>query len=151
MLMPYYKSRRIVALVYTADPNLNSEFMKTLTLGEDLIRVMKRTEHAEEEEPVYRRVSAEAVTLGGRASAISMLLLAKRYVPFGNKLISFCFVTMAIALLSGLALSALDAFGMLDAATHILTLVPFGIQAVALLGAYIATRRSFRPHREDNN
>ncbi len=84
MLLPTLKEERIVPLVYTADPNISSELLKVLTLGEDLIRVMKRNNSIGRKEKVYRRISSGIVTLGDKSSAVNMILLAKKYVAFQN-------------------------------------------------------------------
>ena len=150
MLMPYYKKYGIIPLIYTSDPNLDNGFLKTLTMGEDLIRVMKQSDPTEREEKVYRRASAEAVTLGGRSSVVNMLLLSKRYIAFRRGISSLAFVAMAMSFLLGIALCGVHVLGVYIPSVELRSLLPFGIQLLFLLIGYLATRRRFRRRGEDN-
>ena len=82
MLLPHLRASGIVPLIYTRDPNLTSELLKSLTMGEDIIRVMKREGIPETDEKVYRRISAPVVTRGSKANAVNILLIAKKYTAF---------------------------------------------------------------------
>jgi len=105
MLLPYLKEEKIVPLIYTRDPNINNELLKVLTLGEDIIRVMKKQDTRKAEEKVYRRASAGVVTLGEKSNAINMVLLAKKYGSFQSVLAS----SELIAMLSGAVIAVLFA------------------------------------------
>ncbi|MBR2930747.1 MAG: hypothetical protein IKC32_05910 [Clostridia bacterium] len=104
MLLPGLKSEGIVPLIYTRDPNLTADFFRILTLGEDIIRVMKK-HTIPADEKVYRRVSAGIVTLGGKLDAINMVLLAKKYTSFQSGLS----VSELISMLAGCALAVIFA------------------------------------------
>lgn len=105
MLLPSLKKAGIVPLIYTRDPNLTVEFFKMLTLGEDIIRVMKKHTLPAAEEKVYRRVSAGIVTLGDKQNAVNMVLLAKKYTAFQSAL-STCEL---IAMLAGTVVAVMFA------------------------------------------
>ena len=79
MLLPTLKKEGIVPLIYTRDPNVSNELLKTLSAGADCMRVMKRLLPGTDDDPLYRRVSAGMVTYGDKLSTINMILLAKRY------------------------------------------------------------------------
>lgn len=105
MLLPSLKKAGIVPLIYTRDPNLTVEFFKMLTLGEDIIRVMKKHTLPSAEDKVYRRVSAGIVTLGDKQNAVNMVLLAKKYTVFQSAL-STCEL---IAMLAGTVVAVMFA------------------------------------------
>lgn len=107
MLLPELKDKKIVPLIYTRDPNITTDLLKVLTLGEDIIRVMKKYVPRFDEEKTYRRVDSGIVTHGDKDSAINMVLLAKKYSAFqssiaANELISMIVgVTLAVLLALG--------------------------------------------------
>ena len=82
MLLPDLKSKNIVPLIYTRDPNINGDLLKVLTLGEDIIRVMKKYVPRTSEEKTYRHVNSGIVTYGDKDNAINMILSAKKYKSF---------------------------------------------------------------------
>ena len=86
MLLPSLKDAGIVPLIYTRDPNLTAEFFRMLTLGEDIIRVLKKHTVPENEDKVYRRVSAGIVTLGNKLDAVNLVLHAKKYAAYQSAL-----------------------------------------------------------------
>ncbi len=100
MLLPDLKSRKIIPLIYSSDPNITCELLRVLTLGEDNIRVM-RTYRTKCGEKVYRRVSSGAVTLADKTAAVNLLLLARRYTSFQS---SFA-VSELISMMVGAALA----------------------------------------------
>ena len=151
MLMPYYKSKHIVPLIYTKDPNLSCEFMKTLTLGEDLIRVVKSTDTRESEHPIYRKISAEAATLGERLSAVSLILLAKKHASLRQALSVAELCAMGAGLALGAVMGVLLCFEQSALLLSLAALLPFGVQAVFALALYIATRTAFRRKRSGAN
>ncbi len=100
MLLPDLKSRKIIPLIYSSDPNVTCELLRVLTLGEDNIRVM-RTYRTKCEDKVYRKVSSGAVTLADKTAAVNLLLLARRYTTFQS---SFA-VSELISMMVGAALA----------------------------------------------
>lgn len=105
MLLPSLKKMGIVPLIYTRDPNLTVDFFRMLTLGDDIIRVMKKHTLPASEDKVYRRVSAGIVTLGDKINAVNMVLFAKKYTAFQNAL-STCEL---IAMLAGTVVAVMFA------------------------------------------
>lgn len=86
MLLPELRRQGIVPLIYTRDPNVSGELLLTLTAGQDSIRVMKLLTPYNEDEPIFRRISAGIVTYGNKINAINMILLAKKYKKLENNL-----------------------------------------------------------------
>ena len=79
MILPSLRSEGIVPIIYTRDPNVSNELLRTLTAGADCMRVMKRLLPGTDDDPLYRRVSAGLVTYGDKLNAINMILLSKRH------------------------------------------------------------------------
>lgn len=96
MLLPDLKEKNIVPLVYTRDPNITTDLLKVLTLGEDIIRVMKKYVPRSTEEKTYRRVDSGIVTHGDKGNAINMVLLAKRYAMFQSSLAATELISMIV-------------------------------------------------------
>ncbi len=136
MLLPCLKERKIVPLVYTRDPNITNELLKMLTLGEDLIRVMKKKTSPTTDEKVYRRVSAGLVTLGDKASAINTVLLAKRYTAYQDGLSATELVAMTVGAALSAMLSLAGALGMYATVLGVL-------QLAWCVYLYIRTARRF--------
>ena len=86
MLLPSLKDASIVPLIYTRDPNLTVDLLKMLTLGDDIMRVMRKYTLPAVDDKVYRRVSAGIVTLGNKLDAVSMVLHAKKYNAYQSAL-----------------------------------------------------------------
>ncbi len=86
MLLPSMKEEKIVPLIYTNDPNLSNELLKTLSAGADCMRVVKKLKPDEEAGRIYRRVSAGVVTYGDKINAINTVLLSRRYKAFAERL-----------------------------------------------------------------
>ena len=144
MILPSLKSDKIVPLIYTRDPNVTGELMRTLTGGEDCIRVLKKRNPRIDEDRIYRRVSAGVVTSGDKISAINVILMAKKYVKLARKLS----VAELVAIGTGTALAiALTLAG----ALQIGSLIFFGWQAVWSLALYIVSGRSFASRQEDED
>ncbi len=113
MILPYLKEQGIVPLVYTRDPNINNELLKTITMGEDVIRVMKKDGARTTEEKTYRQLSSNVVTLGDRGNIINIAFIARKYAAFQSSQS----VVELISMIVGAALAALVAIGgMIDAA-----------------------------------
>ena len=96
MLLPELKEKKIVPLIYTRDPNITNELLKMLTMGEDIIRVMKKYVPKSEEENTYRHIDSGLVTYGDKLNAINMVLLAKKYTSLQSSLAVMELVTMII-------------------------------------------------------
>lgn len=110
-LLPALREEHIVPLVYTSDPNVSNELLRTLTMGGDCMRVMKRKNICPSFEKIYPRISAGIVTLGDKVNAIRLVLLARRYKRFYDKLekavvIAMASGTAAVALLSFFGLTS---------------------------------------------
>ena len=107
MLLPDLKEKHIVPLIYTRDPNITNDLLKVLTLGEDIIRVMKKYVPRSTEEKTYRRVDSGVVIHGDKSNAINMVLLAKKYASFQTSLAA----TELISLIVGVVLAVVLAIG----------------------------------------
>ena len=107
MLLPYLKEKKIVPLVYTRDPNITVELLRVLTLGEDVIRVMKKYVPRTTEEKTYRRIDSGIVTHGNKDNAINMVLLSKKYAVFQSSLAA----TELISMIVGAVLAVVLAIG----------------------------------------
>ncbi len=79
MLLPPLSDEGVKILVYTSDPNITGELIKSLTAGSDNIRIMRKYLSTPHANVVYREVSAGMVTFGEKTNAINMIFLAKRY------------------------------------------------------------------------
>ena len=130
------REEHIVPLVYTCDPNVSNELLRTLTMGADCMRVMRRTLPHAETEKIYPRLSANAVTTGGVVNAIKLALIAKKYRHFMDKLEKATVIAMA----SSTALAAVFAiFGLVAVPTLILG----AIQLAACGALWFFSRRCF--------
>ena len=109
MLLPELKEKKIVPLIYTRDPNITNDLLKMLTMGEDIIRVMRKYVPKSEEENTYRHIDSGLVTYGDKLNAINMVLLAKKYTSLQSSLAVMELVTMII----GAAVAAIVAIGKL--------------------------------------
>ena len=107
MMIPELKEKKIVPLIYTRDPNITGDFIKMLTLGEDIIRVMKKFVPRTDEEQIYRQIDSGLVTYGDKTNAINMVLLAKKYTA----LQSVFAISELIAMISGSVLAVVVALG----------------------------------------
>ena len=145
MLLPDLKEKKIVPLVYTRDPNVTAELLKVLTLGEDIIRVMKKYVPRSTEEKTYRRIDSGIVTHGDKGNAVNMVLLAKKYAAFQSSLAA----TELISLIVGAVLAAVLVFGdMLVLPATLLALW----QVVWCVVLAVRSKRYFRyrPDKEEN-
>ena len=106
MIMPSLADDGIVPLIYTRDPNIDSQLMRSLTAGADSIRVSKKLTLSDPNDKVHDRVSAGLVTTGDKISVINMLSLAKRYVKFHKAMA----VTELLAMVVGAGLAILLSF-----------------------------------------
>ncbi len=86
MILPSLADDGVIPLIYTRDPNINSDLLRTLTAGMDSIRILKKQTLPDGEDKLYHRVSAGIVTTGDKIDVISMLLLCKKYVRLQQRL-----------------------------------------------------------------
>ena len=115
-LLPELREEGVVPLVYTRDPNISNELLRTLTAGADCMRVMKKHTPAYRDEKVHNRVSAGLVTLGGKINAINLILIAKQKKKLCDRLA----VSEVYAMIAGALLAvALSVFGMTSVPTLI--------------------------------
>ncbi len=110
MLLPDLKEKKIVPLVYTRDPNITGDLLKVLTLGEDIIRVMKKYVPRTAEERSYRRIDSGIVTHGDKNNAINMVLLAKKYYAFQTSLAATELISMIVGAVLAVLISIGDMF-----------------------------------------
>lgn len=107
MILPYLKEQGIVPLIYTRDPNVNNDLLKNLTMGDDVIRVMKKDGGKTTEEKTYRHLSSGIVTLSDRTTVVSIAQLSRNYTAFQSTIS----VIELISMIVGAALAALVALG----------------------------------------
>ena len=86
VILPALADDGVIPLIYTRDPNVNADLLRTLTAGMDSIRVLKKQTLPDGEDKLYHRVSAGIVTTGDKIDVISMLLLCKKYVRLQQRL-----------------------------------------------------------------
>ncbi len=111
MILPTLKQQKIVPLIYTRDPNVSNELLKTLSAGSDCMRVMKRLAPGTGEDKLYGRVSAGVVTYGDKMSAIDVLLLSKDYKNHIEKTERLGYYAMSIGIAVAAVLSVLGQTG----------------------------------------
>ena len=142
MILPSLNDDGVVPLVYTRDPNVTNELMRTLTAGSDSIRVMKKVTLPEGEGKLYNSVSAGLVTTGDKLNVINMLLLCKKYVRLQNRMA----VTELIAMGVGTVLAAvLSLAGLLDGAPSMLLALWHAAWCVVLA---VISRRTIHTNTE---
>ncbi len=107
MILPTLKQQKIVPLIYTRDPNVSNELLKTLSAGSDCMRVMKRLAPGTGEDKLYGRVSAGVVTYGDKMSAIDVLLLSKDYKRHIEKIEKAEYYAMSVGIAVSAVLSVL--------------------------------------------
>lgn len=96
MILPELKEKKIVPLIYTRDPNITGDLLKILTLGEDIIRVMKKYVPRTTEEQTYRHIDSGLVTYGDKTNAINMILLAKKYTALQSGFAVYELIAMVV-------------------------------------------------------
>lgn len=107
MQLPSLFDEGIVPLIYTRDPNINSELLRSLTAGSDSIRVLKKFNLPEGEDKLYHRVNAGLVTMGDKTNVINMILMSKKYVRFQARIA----ITEITAMLVGCVLAVVLSLG----------------------------------------
>ena len=110
MLLPDLKEKNIVPLIYTRDPNVTTDLLKVLTLGEDVIRVMNKYAPRSAEEKTYNCIDSGMVTHGNKDNAINMILLAKKYATFQSTITATEFISMIVGAVLAVVLAIGDMF-----------------------------------------
>ena len=144
MLIPEFKSRKIVPLIYTRDPNLTGDLLRVLTLGDDVIRVM-RVYQLPTENKLYRRISSGIITLGDEPNSINMLLLARRYTSLQSALS----VSELVAMLTGGILGAVLALLYMNDFTKVPSFALAGWQIVWCIYLSVRSGRAFKFKNKD--
>ena len=137
------RERGIVPLIYTRDFNINNEFMRMLTGGSDVIRVIRKYTPIKEKR-VYSKIDSAMVTRSDKTSAINLILSSKKYAQFQ----SLVGVIELSACAAGAALAVLISLGNMTASipTIILALWQFG-WSVALA---IMSKKTFTTRKKEN-
>ncbi len=104
-VLPDLRKNGIVPLVYTRDPNITNDLLKTLTANQGIMRVMKKTDIPTSNDDSYTRIGAGIVTFGDKMNAISAVLLAKKYSTLDQKLSKAEIAVMALGAASAAVLS----------------------------------------------
>ena len=86
MILPILLDDGINPLIYTRDPNINDDLFRSLTAGNDSIRVLKKQNLPSSEVRLYSRISLGMVSIGDKTNIINTILLAKKYTAFQTKL-----------------------------------------------------------------
>lgn len=105
MILPSLKEEKIVPLILTRDPNVTNELIKTLTMGQDSIRVLKKTDMPPKTEQIERSASAGIVGVGDRADSLHAMLLCKKSAAFSSRLALTEIMALAVGAALGVALS----------------------------------------------
>ncbi len=125
-MLSSFAKEKIISLVYTRDPNVTNELMRYLSADQDLIRVI-RDDSSEVDIGSQERMSVGLVSTEDKASAVSLLLLCRRYVKMQKFLIHALWFALGAGAFLGIMLSL---FGVLA-----LPSVVYGIWQIALVGA----------------
>ena len=143
LLLSAMREKGVVPLVYTRDFNINNEFMRVLTGGSDVIRVMRRYTAYKEPE-VFGRIDSSMVIKGEKTAAIDLILSAKRYSHFQSVIA----VTELSAAAVGAALAVMIAF------SNMISSLPTALLSVWQLGWSVAlaisSRRRFKIRKKDD-
>ena len=143
LLLSAMREKGVVPLVYTRDFNINNEFMRVLTGGSDVIRVMRRYT-AYKEPSVFGRINSSMVIKGEKTTAIDLILSAKRYAHFQSVIA----VTELSAAAVGAALAVMIAF------SNMISSLPTALLSVWQLGWSVAlaisSRRRFKIRKKDD-
>ena len=137
MLLPSLKDEGIVPLIYTRDPNVSNELLRTLTAGSDCMRVVKKLTPYAADDKLYRRISSGVVTYGDKINAINVILLAKKHKKFASRLNASELYAMGAGTALAVVLALLGMFVVPSAV--------FGLWQLAWCAVlYIAGKRTFR-------
>ncbi|MBE6636097.1 MAG: hypothetical protein E7617_07905 [Ruminococcaceae bacterium] len=132
------REEKMTPLIYTRDFNVTVEFMRVLTGGADVVRVLRR--HTEYNEPkLYQRVNANMVTGGDKASVLDLLFMARKYSRF-QALMSIIEISACV---SGAALAVAIALSNMTFALPPVILAVWQIGWSAVLA--VMSRKTFNP------
>ena len=136
-ILPQLRECGIVPLVYTSDPNVTNELLRAICAGQLEMRVMKRTDSPIKDDKAHSRISAGIVTYGDKISAISAVLLSKKYSRLQTQLYKSELVFSSVAALVGIVLSFV---GITPAAPIIALLHLLGSAALSLTSKYMLSK-----------
>ena len=105
MVIPSLKEEKIVPLIVTRDPNITNELIKTLTMGADALRVLRKTEPKMPVGNIERRASAGIVGVSEQSSVLYAMLLSKRSAALSSRFALTEIMAMAVGAALGVALS----------------------------------------------
>ncbi len=126
-ILETFAEERIVSLVYTKDPNVTGALMRHLAADRDLIRVI-RNEEMPVCEQILEKASVGLVSTVDKSSAISLLLLCRRYVHVQKNLAGGLLLVLGSGAFLGVMFSI---FGLLGALPSIV----YGVWQIALVVA----------------
>ena len=143
LLLSAMREEKIIPLICTRDFNINNDFMRILTGGADVTRVIRKYSPVEEK-TVYGKINSSLITRSDKTSALGLILTAKRYVKFQSSLS----VTEISAAASGAVLALLAALGNMTVSLPTVILAVWQLGWTFALG--IMSRRSFRTREKGN-
>ncbi len=132
-ILPAIRENGIVPLIYTRDPNISNELLKTLSAGQGVIRVMKKNDIPPIEEPGLTRIDAGIVTYGNKMNAIRSVLLSKKYAELQASLSKAELAAMSAGAVAAAVLSLLG--------LNVPSLAVAAWQLVCCAGLYITSRK----------
>ena len=139
-LLSQLRANGIVPLIYTRDPNVNNELLKTLTVGQGKMRVLKQYDLPLSTPENILKGSAGIVTFGEKIHAIKAVLLAKRYTTLQSAINIVAYVLMGI----GVTAAAVLAFSRVGAPSVFLA----AWQLIGCAVLYIMSKRTLdRPKK----
>ena len=127
-MLSSFEKEKIISLVYTRDPNVTNELMRYLAADQDLIRVI-RDDSSEPDFGAQERMSVGLVSTEDKASAVSLLLLCRRYVKMQKYLLQALWFALGTGAFLGTMLSL---FGVLS-----LPSIVYGIFQIVLISAMV--------------
>ena len=142
--LPDLRREHIVPLVYTRDPNIDAEMIRTLTLGDDVIRVLKERELPVPNE-VYPHISSAEVSLGEKFSVPEMLLTARAYKSH----ITAASLGELGIMFFGASVASVLSFVLMDGLSGVPSFVPAIYQLLPGAVLFLFTKLKFRPTRKD--
>ncbi len=144
VLLPELVREHIVPLVYTRDPNIDTEMLRTLTLGDDVIRVLKQRELPAADE-VYPHISSTEVSLGDKYRVPEMLLLARAYRAH----ITLASVAELAVMLAGAALSSVLSLILMGRLSSVPVFVPALYQLLPGVLLFASASLGFKLRKKD--
>lgn len=143
-MLETFTEEKIVSLVYSTDPNVTLPLMRVLAGDRDLIRVIK-DQPMPGDEGVSEKASVGLVSTEDKTSAISLLLLCRRYTHMQKMLSNGFLLSIGSGAFLGIMFSV---FGVLGA----LPSVAYGLWQVALVGAmaFFAYKKLMPPGTSQN-